>query len=123
MGRVRRWLVDGRRKTEDGGELRMEVCPYLPVVERRFTAEDIHALGADRSDRFYYTALGYAQSLWLEGYPAKALLLVNRALSCHLPGIPLMARPGSKQHPGSGEPGYSAAPYHAKAWILHHRPA
>jgi ribosomal protein S18 acetylase RimI-like enzyme len=59
--------------------------------------------------------MGYAQSLWLEGFPAKALLLVNRALSCVLPETSLK--------PGSGESGYHhGAPYHAKAWILHHRP-
>jgi GNAT superfamily N-acetyltransferase len=94
----------------------MEPCPYLPLPNRRFTHDDIHALGADRGEQFYSTAMGYAQTLWLEGYPAKSLLLVNRALSCVLPHVPLNA-------PGSAESGYRAAPYHAKAWIMHQRPA
>jgi GNAT superfamily N-acetyltransferase len=92
----------------------MEACPYLPAIGRRFTAEDIHALGVDRSERFYSTAMGYAQSLWLDGFPAKALLLVNRALSCVLSELPL--KPQAEER----EP--SAAPYHAKAWIMHYRP-
>ena len=99
----------------------MEPCPFLPPPsERRFTAEDIHALGPDRSERFYHTALGYAQTLWLDGFPAKSLLLVNRALACVLRDTLLNTSPD----PGSGEPGYRGgmAPYHAKAWMIHHRP-
>src|SRR6185369_11737720 len=87
----------------------MEACPYLPETARRFTAEDIHALGKDRSARFYGTAMGYAQTLWLDGFPAKALLQVNRALACVLPEVSLM-------------PLERGAPYHAKAWIMHYRP-
>jgi GNAT superfamily N-acetyltransferase len=101
----------------------MELCPFLPAPERRYTAEDIHALGADRSERFYFTAMGYAQTLWLDGFPAKALLLVNRALSCMLPGVRLWEEQTESMGPGSGEPGYFPAPYHAKAWIIFHRPA
>lgn len=89
----------------------MEACPFLPDEGRVFTAADIHALGHDRSGRFFVTALSYAQTLWLHGFPAKALLLVNRALSCHLPDVSFQ--------PSTGSP----APYHAKAWIIHHRPA
>jgi ribosomal protein S18 acetylase RimI-like enzyme len=94
----------------------MEPCPFLPLPDRPFTHDDIHALGADRSERFYFTAMSYAQALWLAAFPAKALLLVNRALSCALPQVLL-------HDPGSGEPGYSPAPYHAKAWIMHYRAA
>src|SRR3954465_7150636 len=101
----------------------MEPCPYLPEPDRRFTAEDIHALGKDRSGRFYSTAMGYAQTLWLDGFPAKALLQVNRAMACVLPELSLMPRGRAMGDPGSGEPGYCGAPYHAKAWIMHHRPA
>ena len=45
-------------------------CPFLPTVERRITSDDIHNLGADRGEQFYTTALAYAQSLWLDGFPA-----------------------------------------------------
>lgn len=83
------------------------LCPFLPHPDRSYTHEDIHALGKDRSERFYHTALNYAQTLWMEGFPAKSLLLINRALSCYLPGVSLLAQ---------------VKPYHAKAWILVNRP-
>lgn len=105
----------------------MEPCPYLPHPDRRYTAEDIHALGPDRSERFYATAMSYAQTLWLDGFPAKALLLVNRAFSCVLPEVALLVGGhgdhGAKLPPGSGEPGHGVMPYHAKAWIMRQRPA
>ena len=81
-------------------------CPFLPVPSRVFTHDDMHALGKDRSAVFYDTALNYAQSLWLAGFPAKSLLLINRALSCKTPDVAL--------------DGY-AKPYHAVAWILLNR--
>ena len=84
-------------------------CPFLPQPDHAFTHKDIHALENDRCEKFYRTALNYAQTLWLEGFPAKSLLLVNRALSCFLPVVCL-------NHEG-------AQPYHAKAWILINRPA
>ncbi len=56
---------------------------------------------------FYEAALHYAQTHWLTGFPAKALLLVNRALSCYLPEVSLLAK---------------HQPYHAAAWILINRP-
>lgn len=89
----------------------LEPCPYLPMPTRVLTSDDIHALGSDRSARFYDIAMEYAQVLWLAGFPAKALLLVNRALGCRLPEVSLK--------PGDG--GVKAAPYHAKAWLLWHR--
>lgn len=82
-------------------------CPYLPAVDHVYIAQEIHDLGKDRSENFYTIALHYAQSLWLEGFPAKSLLLVNRALSCRLPGVSLQA---------------PYQPYQAVAWMLHHRP-
>jgi GNAT superfamily N-acetyltransferase len=84
-------------------------CPFLPQPERPLTHEDIHALGKDRSARFYQTALGYAQTMWLSGFPAKALLLVSRAQSCRLEEVSFLTE--------------GAMPYHAVAWIVQHRPA
>ena len=72
-------------------------------------------LGRDRSARFYDAAMNYAQTLWLHGFPAKSLLLINRALSCNLPDVSLTHRP-------TDPPAHSAAPYQAKAWILINRP-
>lgn len=85
----------------------MTPCPFLPQPERVLSHRDVLELGADRSAIFYQTAMSYAQTLWLEGFPAKALLLINRALSCFLPGVPLDD---------------DAKPYHAIAWILQNRP-
>ena len=90
-------------------------CPFLPLPSRIFTHDDMHALGKDRSADFYHTALNYAQSLWLAGYPAKSLLLINRALSCNLSGVSLT-------HQCTDEPKHRCAPYHAVAWILLNRP-
>ncbi len=97
-----------------------EPCPYLPHSGRPLTSDDIHALGTDRSERFYFTALDYAQVLWLEGFPAKALLLVNRALSCWLPEVSLKATVRHRP-PFELPESCVAAPYHAKAWLLRHR--
>jgi ribosomal protein S18 acetylase RimI-like enzyme len=98
----------------------MESCPFLPLPDRRFTHDDIHALGSDRSEQFYFTAMRYAQTLWLDAFPAKALLLVNRALSCHLPDTTFL--PSTVDRPPSTA-NCSAAPNHAKAWIMRYRPA
>ena len=84
-------------------------CPLLPDVDRVYTARDMEALGADRGPRFYETALAYAHSLWLAGFPAKSLLLVNRALSCVFDA----GEPVLKRRP---------LPYAVVAWILMHRP-
>ncbi len=50
------------------------------------TAESLSTLGSDRGELFYGTALRYAHSLWLRGFPARALLVLNRALGCELHG-------------------------------------
>jgi GNAT superfamily N-acetyltransferase len=78
-------------------------CPHLPSIARAYSAADITALGAERGIRFYEMCLKYAQSLWIEGFPAKSLLLLNRALSVPLDEV---------------EP-----PYRAIAWMLQNRPA
>ncbi|TLD70755.1 GNAT family N-acetyltransferase [Phragmitibacter flavus] len=83
------------------------MVPFLPSPDRPYTVEDIQALGKDRSEKFYHTALHYAQTLWLSQFPAKTLLLINRALSCNLPEVSL-------RNPWQ--------PYQAVAWILTHRP-
>ena len=87
----------------------MDLCPFLPVPDRDHTHHDVLGLGHDRSERFYQTTLYYGQTLWLEGFPAKAILQVNRAFSTYLPDVSLNTD--------------FARPYHAKAWILIHRPA
>ncbi len=78
----------------------MTPCPHLPTIERPYSAADITSLGADRGDTFHDTCLRYAQSLWIDGFPAKSLLLLNRALSVP----PDVAR--------------ADPPYRAIAWML-----
>lgn len=85
-------------------------CPHLPVPERLLTAACLETHGSLRGPDFYLTALHYAQSLWLQGLPARTLLLLNRALGCDLTA----AEPELAHWP---------LPYRAVVWILqHHRP-
>lgn len=84
-------------------------CPFLPEVHRIYAAADIERFGKSRDSDFYLTCLRYAQSLWLSGFPAKAILLCNRALSSPLGG----SEPVLRLWP---------LPYRALAWILFQRP-
>lgn len=86
-----------------------EACPWLPQPEGGLSAAVMAECGPDRGARFYHAALNYAQNLWREGFPARAVLLLNRAMGCALSGH---------------EPVLQAwpIPYMAAAWILkHHR--
>lgn len=84
--------------------------PLLPVIDRPYKAEEINAFGKDRGPAFYETCHRYAQSLWQTGFPAKCILLLNRALSSPMP---------------DSEPILQALPlpYQAMAWLLINRPA
>jgi GNAT superfamily N-acetyltransferase len=84
--------------------------PLLPAIDRVHEASEINALGKERGVVFYETCHLYAQSLWQQGFPAKCILALNRALSCVLPANePVMQR--------------LPLPYQALAWLLIHRPA
>ncbi|MCB1208315.1 MAG: GNAT family N-acetyltransferase [Verrucomicrobiales bacterium] len=88
-----------------------EPNPFLPQIDREYGVADMEKFGRDdRGAAFYHTALCYAQSHWLKGFPAKSLLLVNRALS--LP-LPLTDRILTEW----------PLPYKAVAWLLQQRPA
>lgn len=83
-------------------------CPMLPEENRHYDYRDVQALDHERGPRFYEVALHYAQSLWREGFPAKSILLINRALS-----LPLAAdEPILAKWP---------LPYLALVWIMEHR--
>jgi hypothetical protein len=70
----------------------------------------LHALGARRDREFYVQALLYAQSLWLQGLPAQAILLVNRALGADVrAGDPVLQN--------------WPLPYRAMRWLLENRTA
>jgi len=85
-------------------------CPCLPVPEHVLSSACLEKHGPGRGPDFYLTTLHYAQSLWLQGLPARALLLLNRAFGCDLTGT----EPVLTQWP---------LPYRAVVWIMqHHRP-
>ncbi len=80
-------------------------CPLLPVPSGPLTAECIASLASERGGVFYHTALLYGQSLWLQGFPARAILLLNRAMGCDLTGCEALLQ----EWP---------LPYKAAAWII-----
>lgn len=86
-----------------------EPHPLLPQIDRVYRAEEINAFGKDRGPAFYETCHCYAQSLWRIGFPAKCILLLNRALSSPLLGHEAILQKWP-------------LPYQAMAWLLIHRP-
>lgn len=57
-------------------------CPYLPTITERYPASALASFrGKRKGFGFYQTSLQCAQSRWLEGFPAQAILMINRALS------------------------------------------
>ena len=88
----------------------LEPCPYLPRQDEPLSAAFVAVLGEDRGPDFYLAALHYAQSLWRQGFPARSILLLNRALGAELDG----SEPVLPQWP---------LPYLAIGWLLdHHLP-
>ena len=84
-------------------------CPHLPVPIEPLTHRIMSPFRKERGEAFYETALTYAGSLWLQGLPARSLLLINRALSADLKGD----EPILDTWP---------LPYAAVRWILGNRP-
>jgi len=84
--------------------------PLLPAITRGHEAAEVNAFGKDRGAGFYEVCHLYAQTLWQQGFPAKCILALNRALSCTL----TLDEQVMSSHP---------LPYRALAWILIHRPA
>lgn len=80
-------------------------CPWLPEVlePHDFTITRRH--GAVRGAAFYQDALRYAQSQWISGKPAQALLQLDKAWMADLPN-------------GDSVLGDHPPPYRALAWIL-----
>ena len=60
-------------------------CPFLPSGGRPLSWRDLNALRDDRGPELYRLCLAYAQQLWLQDLPARALLAVDRALYCEVP--------------------------------------
>lgn len=70
---------------------------------------DLNKFGLERGIGFYHTALAYAQYLWLGGYSARAILLLNRALYADLSGSEAVLQNWP-------------LPYRALHWILANHP-
>ncbi len=80
-------------------------CPWLPEVSEihDFTLTRRH--GRDKGPDFYQDTLRYAQSQWISGKPAQALLQIDKAFMADLP----------VDHPVLlSEP----PPYRALLWIM-----
>ena len=61
-------------------------CPFLPSCGRPLSWRDLNALRDDQGPELYRLCLEYGQQLWLDDLPARALLAVDRALYCDVPG-------------------------------------
>ncbi len=83
--------------------------PLLPPIDRPWRAAEMNVFGKTRGPDFYLAAHCCAQSLWQEGLPAQAILMLNRALSAPLPA----SEPILQTWP---------LPYRALAWLMLHRP-
>lgn len=61
-------------------------CPFLPSCGRTLSWRDLNALRENQGPELYELCLEYGQQLWLDELPARALLAVDRALYCDVPG-------------------------------------
>lgn len=84
-------------------------CPHLPPVDRVWPAAALTGLSplGEHAGQLYLTALWCAQSRWLEGLPAQAILMLNRAFTC-----------GLEDDDGLLE--NNPWPYEALTWMLQH---
>lgn len=96
--------TNGSRETATGLPVN-PACPWLPEISEihDFTLTRRH--GREKGADFYQDALRYAQSLWISGKPAQAVLQLDKAWMADLPA----------EHPVFVS---SPAPYQALVWIL-----
>ena len=80
-------------------------CPWLPEVAEIHNFSLTRRHGHAKGPEFYLDALSYAQSQWLAGKPAQAILQLNKAWMADLSND----EPVLQSHP---------PPYQALAWIL-----
>ena len=62
-----------------------EPCPFLPAAEKAIRPSEISVIRKQGGKDAYTAALVCAQSLWLQGLPAQALLQLNHAMSHDIP--------------------------------------
>lgn len=85
-------------------------CPWLPEIVEIHDFNLTRRHGADKGTAYYLDALRYAQSQWLAGKPAQAILQLNKSWMADLPaGDPVLL-----SHP---------SPYPALVWIIEHAAA
>ncbi|MGF1448649.1 MAG: hypothetical protein ACFB20_04460 [Opitutales bacterium] len=92
------------------GSTALPLCPYLPSVAQQLDWRHVHRFRRAPSAEFPKAALEYAQSLWLEGHPARAILLIDRAL---------FAATSKSEPPAKQE----AQAYQAMRWVLERFPS
>lgn len=80
-------------------------CPWLPEISSSYDWTVTRRHGRRKGAEFYYDALCYAQSLWIERKPAQAILQLNKAWMSDLTGEEGVL----ESHP---------APYLALVWLL-----
>lgn len=80
-------------------------CPWLPDISEVHDFSLTRRHGKIRGAEFYLDALRYAQSQWVAGKPAQAILQLDKAWMADLSG----AAPEIQNHP---------SPYRALIWIL-----
>ncbi len=85
--------------------LKNPACPYLPEVAEIHDFSLTRRHGKAKGAEFYLDALCYAQSQWIVGKPAQAILQLNKAWMADLAGVEtvLLTNP---------------PPYQALVWIL-----
>jgi hypothetical protein len=64
-------------------KIMIDPCPYLPEPN---TSINWRSMKSAEGVEFYMTALAYAQLLWKQNLPARAILAVDRALLMNLSG-------------------------------------
>jgi hypothetical protein len=80
-------------------------CPWLPDVSEIHDFALTRRHGRERGAEFYQDALRYAQSQWISGKPAQAILQLDKAWMADLPD----GNPALVFHP---------PPYQALRWML-----
>jgi len=85
-------------------------CPHLPPPRAALDWRSLHVFRhGNRNAEFYFACLEYAHLLWARGFPARAVLCLDRALGADLRGDEAILR----EWP---------LPYAAMTWVLHHTP-
>lgn len=64
----------------------MIACPHLPEVSGTYDFTLTRRHGSEKGAAYYQDALCYAQSQWLSGKPAQAILQINKSWMADLTG-------------------------------------